>query len=99
MQRVGIMIVRNEVDIIRLNVLYHFGLGIDRFLIVDNGSSDGTDQVLEELSRQGRVQWTSDSGPYRQAEITTELAREAFRGGADWVVPIEIGRASCRERV
>jgi Predicted glycosyltransferases len=89
MQIVGLMLVRNEADILRVNLQYHLSSGIDRFLVVDNGSSDGTDRVLEELARDRRVRWTRDSGPYRQAEITTELAREAFRGGADWVIPID----------
>jgi hypothetical protein len=89
MHIVGLMLVRNEADIVRTNLLHHLAQGIDRFLVVDNGSTDGTDRALEELARGGRVRWTRDDGPYRQAEITTELAREAFRGGADWVLPID----------
>jgi hypothetical protein len=89
MEVVGLMMVRNEVDILRVNVLHHLAQGIDRFLIIDNGSTDGTDNVLQELARGGRVHWIRDDGPYRQAERTTELAREAWRKGADWVVPID----------
>ncbi len=83
------MIVRNEADIVRVNVLHHLALGVDRFLIVDNGSEDGTDQILHDLSLSGRVSFTRYSGPWRQAEITTQLALEAFRRGADWVIPID----------
>jgi glycosyltransferase involved in cell wall biosynthesis len=85
----GISLVRNEVDIIRTNILYHLALGIDQFLIVDNGSSDGTDQVLKQLGRDRRVRWSRDDGPYYQSQITSDLAREALHGGADWVVPID----------
>jgi hypothetical protein len=86
----GLMMVRNEADILRVNLRHHLALGIDQFLIVDNGSSDGTVEILEELSRDtGRVRWTRDPGPYRQAEITTGLAHEAYLSGADWVVPID----------
>ena len=86
----GISMIRNEVDVVRLNILYHSKLGIDRRLIVDNGSTDGTDRVLKQLSsRDPGVRWTRDEGPYRQTEIHTELAREAYREGADWVVQID----------
>lgn len=95
MQIFGLMIVRNEVDILRINILHHFSLGVDRFLIVDNGSTDGTDRVLQELSADGRLEWSRDDGPYRQSEITTELARKAFQQGADWVIPIDADEFWC----
>ena len=85
----GVMMVRNEADILRVNFLHHLDQGVDYFLVVDNGSWDGTGGVLQELSRSGRLGWIRDPGPYQQSEITTELAREAFRSGADWVVPID----------
>jgi glycosyltransferase involved in cell wall biosynthesis len=43
----GISMVRNEADIIRLNLLYQKALGIDRILVVDNGSTDGTVEALK----------------------------------------------------
>jgi glycosyltransferase involved in cell wall biosynthesis len=85
----GISIVRNEVDIIELNILHHLSLGLDEILIVDNGSSDGTNRVLQQLGMDGRIKWSRNAGPYRQPEIFTELAREAYRRGADWVLPID----------
>jgi hypothetical protein len=85
----GLSMVRNEADIIRVNVLYHLSIGFDRLLIVDNGSTDGTRRALRRLSRDPRVRWTRDRGPFRQGEVFTELAREAFREGADWVAPVD----------
>jgi glycosyltransferase involved in cell wall biosynthesis len=85
----GISIVRNEVDIIGLNILHHLSLGLDEILIVDNGSSDGTTRVLQQLGMDGRIKWSRNAGPYRQPEIFTDLAREAYRRGADWVLPID----------
>lgn len=86
----GVAIVRNEVDIIATNVLYHLALGLDRFIIADNGSTDGTDRVLERLAaRDPRVQWLPAHGPFIQAEIVNRLARAAFAEGATWIVPID----------
>jgi hypothetical protein len=86
----GIALVRDEADVIRLSVGHQLSLGLDRVLVVDNGSSDGTTLVLERLSRDDdRIRWSSDAGPYHQAEIMTALAREALRQGADWIVPFD----------
>jgi glycosyltransferase involved in cell wall biosynthesis len=85
----GVSVVRNEVDIVRTNLLYHLALGLERVLVIDNGSTDGTELVLEELSRELPVTWRRIPGPFRQPELTTELAREAFHGGARWVLPID----------
>ena len=82
--------VRNEADIVRVNVLYHLSIGFDRLLIFDDGSEDGTDLVLKDLARDPRVQWTSGTNQvFQQGEVFTELAREAHQDGADWIVPVD----------
>ncbi len=81
--------VRNEEDVVRANVLYHLAAGFDNILIVDNASTDGTRKALRRLGRDPRVRWTRDRGAFRQGEVFTELAREAFAEGADWVAPID----------
>ena len=86
---VAIMVVRNEADLLPVNVRYHAAQGVSEFRIVDNGSSDATTTRLRELSRNFRILWTRDHGPYHQSEIVTGLAREAGRAGADWIVPID----------
>lgn len=90
MKLYGISMVRNEADIVRVNVLYHLSLGFDRLLILDDGSEDGTDRVLKELSRDPRVRWIrGEDEVFKQGEVFTALAREAYREGADWVVPVD----------
>ena len=86
----GVSMVRNEADIIRLNVLYHLTSGIDRMLVMDNGSTDGTDEVLQQLSLEHpEVRWSRDDGPFLPSRVMTTLAREAFEQGANWVVPVD----------
>lgn len=85
----GLMIVRNEADILRTNLRHHLALGMEQFLIADNGSTDGTILALREMAKTGRVQWISEPGPFHQEKITNRLAWEAYLRGADWVIPID----------
>jgi hypothetical protein len=86
---VGISMVRDEADIVRISVLHHLSLGLAEILVLDNGSSDGTEGVLVELARRHPVRWTRDASGYRQAELVTGLAREAHRRGATWILPFD----------
>ena len=92
----AVMMVRNEADIIRINLLHHLASGIDHLLVVDNGSTDGTAAVLKEFSETKRVHVFSRPGAFHQAETTTEFAREAFLRGARWVVPAARSSGSIR---
>jgi hypothetical protein len=62
---------------------------VTEFRIVDNGSSDATRERLRELSQRWHILWTRDEGAYHQSDIVSGLAAEAFRGGADWSLPLD----------
>jgi predicted O-methyltransferase YrrM len=85
----GLMVVRNEADILHLNLLHHLNNGIDQLLVIDNGSTDSTPELLARFSRTGRVAWLQHDGAFRQAEMITALASEAYLRGSDWVIPID----------
>ncbi len=44
------ILVRDEVDIIAENIRFHAEQGIDQFIVTDNGSRDGSRELLEQLS-------------------------------------------------
>ena len=89
MEVVGLYLVRNEADLIEVNLRHHLSTLIDRAVLVDDGSTDGTLKILDRLARRLPIAVSSDQGPYRQEIVTTRLAREAASAGADWVVPID----------
>jgi Glycosyl transferase family 2 len=82
------MMVRDEEDILADNLRYHLDQGVDLVLVVDHGSSDGTQDILKEYERAGHVRsYRVEERAYRQRERITELlriAREEHR--ADWVI-------------
>ncbi len=80
---------RNEVDLVGLNARYHLAQGVDRFLLLDNDSSDGTPDILEDLSREIPLEWAPCPGAFQQQHQLTRLAREAFERGAEWVLPVD----------
>ena len=85
----GIILARNEADIIELNVRYHLGLGIDEMVVIDNASTDDTHDVVEKLARAYPVRVVREPGPYLQSELTSRHARRAAERGCDWVIPID----------
>ncbi len=48
----------DEADIVRDFIEYHAGLGIERFVATDAGSTNGTLDVLGEYERSGRLHLT-----------------------------------------
>ena len=80
---------RNEEDLLEVNLRYHFSTAIDAAIVIDNGSDDGSLDVLLRLSQEFPILVASEPGPYRQSEKMTRMARWAARRGADWVLPID----------
>jgi hypothetical protein len=85
----GITTVRNSASTIRVCLLHHLALGMERILVLDNGSTDATPRILRRIQSRYPVSVSRDEGPYRQDELMTGLLHEAARAGADWVVPFD----------
>jgi hypothetical protein len=82
------LIVRNEADIIEDNLAYHRAQGIDFFVVLDNGSTDGTVEILESYERAGLLKLVQMPGNMLtiQRKGNTQIARLAHELGADWVL-------------
>jgi len=82
------LLVKNEIDILEDNIRTHAQLGIDSFLVMDNGSSDGTREMLASLTNEFDLHIIDEPDQiYRQREWMTQLAFQARDAlGADWVV-------------
>ncbi len=50
MKVVGLYLLRNEVDLVEVNLSHHFATAIDEAIVIDNGSTDGTLEKLIELA-------------------------------------------------
>jgi len=92
MRVVAVSMVRNEIDIVEAFVRHTLAV-VDQHVVLDNGSHDGTLDVLKSLRREGLpIELIEDPEPgKRQGERTTKLMREhaLSKHGADWVLPID----------
>jgi hypothetical protein len=82
--------VRDEEDVIEDNLRFHRALGVDFFVVTDNGSVDRTPEILARYEDAGLARVLRDeSGDLRTlgAEWYTRMGRmAATEYGADWVI-------------
>lgn len=82
------LMVRDEIDIIRTWLDYHLEQGFAQIIVTDNGSVDGTREVLGEYAAAGRIDLHDHPAQdKRQFEVVTGMARRAASEfGATWVL-------------
>ncbi len=81
--------VRDEGDVIEDNLRVHHALGVERFIITDNGSRDETLEVLRRFEDAGLAHVIHEEGPFREGvmEWMNRMARLAATDfGAEWVL-------------
>lgn len=91
----GVSMVKDEADVIDATVSHLVTQKVDGLLIADNGSSDGTREILEALQSRFSailpIVVVEDREPaYYQSQKMTALAEQAYaEHGATWIVPFD----------
>jgi hypothetical protein len=82
------LLVRDEADIVADQIAFHLNAGVDFVIATDNGSGDGTREILDAYARDGQLHLIEQAGDnMQQVEWVTHMARlAATRFGADWVI-------------
>ena len=78
------MLVKNEADIVK-SVILDAKKWADKIFIMDNGSTDGTWEIIQSLADDIVVPWKQDFRPYSnglRADVFNEFRHEANDG--DW---------------
>ena len=86
----AVAIVRNAVDLAPLTALHHLLIGAETVWVIDNGSSDGTYEVLRGLAAKvPGLRVDRDDGPFDQARMATDMANALLREGHRLIVPFD----------
>jgi hypothetical protein len=88
MRIVMTLLVRNEEDILRANLDFHFSRGVDFVIATDNLSRDGTPDILREYEKEGRLHMIREEQDDCSQDLwVTRMARlAATQFHADWVI-------------
>jgi len=82
------LMVRDEADVIAAMLEHHLAEGVDVVIVTDNGSVDGTREILAEYAASGRVEVHDylKHDKNQAAVVSSMAARAATHHGATWVV-------------
>ena len=81
------LLCRDEADILESMLRFHLAQGVDRIIATDNGSVDGSLEILQRFERRGQLTLLQEpEHTHDQAVWVTRMARMAAGIGADWVI-------------
>lgn len=91
MRIVAVSMMKNEVDVVVGVIERLLAQGVDRVLVVDNASTDGTRDLLADLARRAPVEVADDPDPrFLQAVKMSVLANRAFAVHRPrWILPFD----------
>jgi hypothetical protein len=103
MKLVGIGTVKNEADIIESFVRHNLGR-LDALVLIDDGSVDGTREILLALEGEGlnlvTLAWDGSVGHEQSMKLSELLLVLTSRMNVDWVFPLDADEAiDCVSRV
>ena len=78
------LLCRDEADILESMLRFHFDQGVDQVIATDNGSVDGSLEILQCFERKGRLRLLQEpQHNHDQAIWVTRMARMAMAIGFD----------------
>ena len=82
------ILVRDEADIIADNIRFHAAHGVQHFIVTDNGSVDGTREILAQLQHEFSLDIIDEPSHTIDQDLwVTRMAQQLkLNGNCDWVI-------------
>lgn len=82
---------KNEADIVEVSFRHMLDQGVDRIYTTDGMSTDGTAEILHELSHELPITIVTDEAPFQlQRQWMDVLAEIAALNGAEWIIASDV---------
>ena len=88
---VATLLVRDEIDIIEENIKFHLNMGVDFIIATDNGSVDGTRDILLKYQKMGILKLIDEpEQDYNQVKWVDRMIKMAKKDyKADWIINLD----------
>jgi len=82
------ILVRDEADVIEANIRHHAHLGVSKFIVTDNSSTDGTREILDTLSSEFDLQIIDEPSLTIDQDLWVSRMANNLKDNdaADWVI-------------
>ena len=99
MKLVLTLLCRDEADILESMLGFHLEQGVDQIIATDNGSVDGSLEILQRFERSGQLTLLEEAEhTHDQAIWVSRMARMAAAMGADWVINSDADEFWCSNK-
>ena len=88
MNIIATILARNEEDIIAANLEHHINLGINRFIVTLNCSTDSTRDIIRSYSEVA-VLLEDDDPSHNQSRLVSNMAKIAAKLSPDWIIHLD----------
>lgn len=86
---IGLLIVKNEEDILEDTILWYKSQGLDGLIVCDTGSTDKTIEIINDYKNKFVLDFI-EKEKFLQSKITLELANLAYKKyKVDWIFPLD----------
>ena len=99
MKLVLTLLCRDEADILESMLGFHLEQGVDQIIATDNGSVDGSLEILQRFEGRGQLTLLEEAEhTHDQAIWVSRMARMAASMGADWVINSDADEFWCSNK-